>query len=102
MTAFEIKPTDGRKSFYGKASVSEKENGAAALRSYETTVCSIDESGKFHRHWSGYSVTTMRHVNAFLSYYGIEGGGKSWWDALPVERFEWVSFYYGKPAENVA
>lgn len=35
--------------------------------------------------WGGYSATTMRHVNSFLSFYDINGGGKAWWDMQPVE-----------------
>lgn len=29
----------------------------------------------------------MRHINAFIDYYGIEGGGKKWWDNLPCETY---------------
>lgn len=28
----------------------------------------------------------MRHINSFLSFFGIDGGGKAWWNGLPVER----------------
>ena len=41
--------------------------------------------GWFVRMWGGYSATTMRHVNSFLSFYDMNGGGKSWWDMQPVE-----------------
>lgn len=51
-----------------------------------TTVCKIDKSGEFVRMWEGYSATTMRHINAFIEMFGISGGGKKWWDALPVEE----------------
>lgn len=37
------------------------------------------------RRRGGYSATTMRHVNSFLSFYDMNGGGKSWWDMQPVE-----------------
>ena len=86
---------DKAKSFYGKAKVTEN-NGAVVLTSYNTEVCGIDAAGNFHRYWGGYSATTMRHINAFLSFYDLPGGGKAWWDALPIDRFEWVSFYIGK------
>ena len=33
----------------------------------------------------GAVITTMRHVNSFLSFYDMNGGGKSWWDMQPVE-----------------
>jgi hypothetical protein len=74
---------DGRKSFYGKAIVIEKDNGNIELQSYTTIVCRI-RNGKFERLWDGYSSTTMRHINSFIEFYEIEGGGKSWWTSLEV------------------
>ena len=83
MTTYELKPTNNRKSFYGKAKVIEKDNGDIELRSYETIVARI-RNGKFERLWSGYSATTMNHINSFLDTFGIDGGGKAWWIALDV------------------
>lgn len=80
----ELQPNDNRKSFYGKAKVVQLDNGTVALQSYSTIVGRI-ENGEFIRTWSGYSATTMRHVNAFLAAFGLPGGGKSWWDSLPVK-----------------
>ena len=74
---------DRAKSFYNKAIVIEKDNGDIELQSYTTIVCRI-RNGKFEKLWDGYSSTTMRHINAFLDFYGIEGGGKSWWTSLKV------------------
>lgn len=98
MNCYELKPTNGRKSFYGKATV-ELLNGKKLLKSYNTEVALIDENGTFHRLWDGYSATTMNHVNSFLDSEGIDGGGKKWWIAQPVERFDWISFYIGKPTK---
>ncbi len=81
---FELPCADSRKSFYGKAHVIEK-NGEKLLESYNTIVCKIDNDGDFVRMWEGYSATTMRHVNSFLAFYGINKGGKAFWDSLPVE-----------------
>ena len=83
MCTYELKPTNNRKSFYGKAVVIEQDNGDIELRSYNTIVCRI-HNGKFERLWSGYSVTTMNHVNSFIDTFGISGGGKAWWTALEV------------------
>lgn len=83
MTTFELKPTNGRKSFYGKAEVIAHENGDIELRSYNTIVARI-RNGNFERLWSGYSATTMNHVNAFLDAFKIKGGGKAWWMAQEV------------------
>lgn len=75
---FEL-PCYDRKSFYGKAKVMETENGEKVLLSYNTPVCKIDKNGAFCRLWSGESVTTMRHVNSFLRFYNMAGGGVKWW-----------------------
>lgn len=86
MKAYELKPTNNRKSFYNKAEVIEKDNGDIELRSYQTIVARI-RNGKFERLWSGYSATTMNHINAFLHTFGIEGGGKAWWTSLEVVEY---------------
>lgn len=83
MKVFELIPTNGRKSFYGKASVTEKDNGDIELRSYNTIVARI-RNGNFERLWDGYSATTMNHINSFIDAYGISGGGKAWWTSLEV------------------
>ena len=83
MRTYELTPNNNRKSFYGKAAVIERENGDIELRSYETIVARI-RNGKFERLWSGYSMTTMNHVNAFVDAFGICGGGKAWWTSLEV------------------
>lgn len=82
---FELKPVDGRKSFYGKAVVRQI-NGKAYLFSYGTPVIRRNRDGSFTRLWAGYSVTTMRHINAFLDHYGAGSMSKSEWLALPVAR----------------
>jgi hypothetical protein len=81
-----LNPTDGRKSFYGKAVVLLCSNGDKILRSYATNVAKIDSSGNFHKLWDGYSATTMRHINSFVDTFGINGGGKKWWESLTAER----------------
>lgn len=80
-----LEPVDGRKSFYGKAIIIEKDNGDIELKSYDTIVARI-RNGKFHRLWNDYSATTMRHINAFVDAYGVDGGGKKWWTSLEVSR----------------
>ena len=86
MKYFELKPTNGRKSFYGKAEVIQNDNGDIELKSYSTIVARI-RNGKFERLWSGYSATTMNHINSFIDTYGISGGGKSWWTSLEVMAY---------------
>ena len=87
MKIFELPCMDGRKSFYGKAHIIERDDGTKQLKSYDTIVCEITPSGDFTRLWSGYSVTTQRHVNSFLCFLGYAGyGGKAFWDALSVNN----------------
>ena len=90
MQIYELTPGshDRAKSFYGKAKVIEKDNGETVLQSYDTEVCKINASGKFVRLWGGYSATTMRHINSFIEMFGIEGGGKKWWDSLETEGID--------------
>lgn len=76
--------SDRARSFYGKAKVIETDNGEIILQSYNTMVCKITSGGEFVRLWSGYSVTTMRHINSFLQLFDIAGGGKAWWDAQKI------------------
>lgn len=74
---------DGRKSFGGKAKVI-KRNNVIKLQSLNTIVGYVKDN-KFHRTWPGYSATTMRHVNSFCQFLGVECGGKAWWTGLEVE-----------------
>ena len=83
---FELSPLNGRKSFYGKAIVIEKDNGDIELKSYDTIVARI-RNGIFERLWDGYSATTMNHVNSFIDTFGISGGGKKWWTSLEVCKY---------------
>lgn len=54
---------------YGSAGVTFSSSGSTVLVSYETAVCEIDSEG-----WltcSGtYSVTTRKHIGAFMKEYG--------------------------------
>lgn len=93
---------DRAKSFYGKAKIIEMKNGEKVLQSYNTFVCRITAAGRFVRMWGGYSATTMRHVNSFLSFYNMSGGGKAWWNMQPVEKFPHYSMAADmSPAESL-
>lgn len=61
------------------------------LRSYDTVVFSYNvATGELERHWSGYSVTTLRHVARFMAwlecrpYRRNTTFGKANWEAMPV------------------
>lgn len=49
MKRYELMPTDGRKSFYGKAVVVEDNNGNETLYSYGTPIIKRDTSGNLER-----------------------------------------------------
>ena len=71
MKKFYIDPIDGRKSFYNKCIVTEQDNGEKVLTSYTTPVMKITTEGEPVRLWSGWSATTQRHIDAFLTFYGL-------------------------------
>ena len=75
-------PATRQKSYYGKAKVIE-DGAEKSLKSYETSVCKIDESGDFKRLWGGYSRTTINHVNDFRRLFGLPALSKKEWEALP-------------------
>ncbi len=86
MKKFNLPCLDSRKSFYGRAQVTEYANGEKVLTSYNTEVCKITPAGEFVRLWDGESATTIRHINSFLSFYGLPGGGLAWWRNLEVKK----------------
>lgn len=65
MRTYELIPTDGRKSFYGKAVVIVEDNGTETLYSYGTPIIKRLVCGELVKLWSGWSATTGRHIQAF-------------------------------------
>lgn len=74
---FELPCLDSRKSFYGKAHVTEYPNGEKILRSYNTDVAKITPDGDLVRLWSGSSMTTSRHIRSFCKFYGVSECGRA-------------------------
>ncbi len=75
----DIKPTNGRKSFYGKAKCIAA-GGRRYLLSYSTVIgCIDDKTGRVHRYSSHRSKTTSAHVKAFFN------DSTSFW-SLPLEK----------------
>lgn len=67
MIEYELMPTNGRKSFYGKAKVVANSR-EEALYSYGTLICSRDKaSGKITRHCDDDALTqtTCTHIKSF-------------------------------------
>lgn len=65
MKRYELMPTDGRKSFYGKAVVELDAAGAETLYSYNTPIIKRTVSGELVKLWDGWTSTTGRHIKAF-------------------------------------
>lgn len=79
MRKYELIPTNGRKSFYGKAVVYVDDSGTETLYSYGTPVVKREPSGAILRLWGGWSATTGNHIKSFC------GMNKSEFSALKVE-----------------
>lgn len=65
MRTYGLIPTDGRKSFYGKAVVIVEDNGTETLYSYGTPIIKRLVSGELVKLWDGWTATTGRHIQAF-------------------------------------
>lgn len=59
-------------------------DGGYILQSYYTKVAII-RNGKFYKTWNGYSVTTLKHINAFRVWAGFKALSKREWIELPNE-----------------
>jgi len=78
MTTYELTPTNGRKSFYGKAIVLTDEAGNRTLLSYGTRIMRINADSSMVRIWNDWTTTTGNHVASF------SGLNKKGFMALPL------------------
>lgn len=85
MLISELVPTNGRKSFYGKAKIYSIE-GTSYLKSYDTLVASVDADGKTHRYADSISSTTNCHVKSFVESASRDIGTTKEFYALPLEE----------------
>lgn len=65
MKRYELSPTDGHKSFWGKAFVEVAADGSETLYSYNTLILKRTAAGELVKLWDGWSATTGRHIAAF-------------------------------------
>lgn len=66
MKKYELMPTNGRKSFYGKAFVEVDDNGVETLFSYLTPIIKKFPNGTLERLYNEEpSLTTSTHIHAF-------------------------------------
>lgn len=80
MKMYDLRPTDGRKSFYGKAVVMIDDNGTETLYSYNTPIIERTPTGEMLKLWDGWTATTGRHISAFC------GLNKAQYTALPMKQ----------------
>lgn len=71
ITEFELRPTNGRKSFAGKAVVNVDFNAMSeTLSSYGTKICTVSKDGKVTRFWPkdpiDWTFTTGCHIKSFM------------------------------------
>lgn len=72
-------------SFYGKAKIIITDNSIIKLISYNTCVLEYNlKTGIIRKLWGGYSVTTMRHINAFLEMYHRYALNKQQWNNIAL------------------
>lgn len=62
---YELKPTNGQKSFYKKAIVKVYSDGTKVLQSYQTDVIRQNADGTFTRLWDDWTATTGNHISSF-------------------------------------
>ena len=72
MKKYELIPTNGRKSFYGKAIVKVDENKNEILYSYGTPIIKKTATGELVKLWDGWTATTGRHIAAFCGLNKVE------------------------------
>jgi hypothetical protein len=68
---FDLIPTNGRKSFGGKAKV-RQENNVSELISFNTIVARYFHETNKVDIYGYFSPTTIQHQNAFLTFYGFD------------------------------
>ena len=64
-SVYELMPTNGRKSFYGKAKVKVYDDGTKVLQSYNTDMMKITPDGKKIRLTDVWSMTSGNHIASF-------------------------------------
>lgn len=62
---YELKPTSGTKSFYGKCYIEIDNEGNEILYSYGTKIMKRKPNGELTKSWGLWSATTGRHIKAF-------------------------------------
>lgn len=83
-----LKPSlnENQKTFNNKAIIEiDNDTNEYTLYSYETKICSI-KNNVITKYWDNHSNTTMKHINSFLEFCGLERQNKKWWLNLKTEK----------------
>ena len=86
----DLKPslTENIKSFKNKAIIEiDDQTNEYTLYSYGTKICSIKDN-VITKYWNNHSNTTMRHINSFLEFCGLERINKKLWLNLKTEKHD--------------
>lgn len=68
---------------FGSRALVIKAGDIVTLQSYYTEVARYDlRTDKFEKLWSGFSVTTLKHINIFRSFLGLTSLSKREWIEL--------------------
>ena len=73
-----------------RAAALKYDTDAVLLKSYKTVVAAIIGT-QFIKLWDGFSVTTLKHINAFLSAYNGASINKRAWIEMDTARGDIVS-----------
>ena len=65
MKMYELIPTNGRKSFYGKAKVVIEDDGSETLYSYNIPIITRKPNGEYIKLYNGWTATTGTHIKSF-------------------------------------
>ena len=71
---YDLMPTNGRASFYGKAKIKVFADGSEVLQSYNTDVLKKTAEGVYLRLWDGWSATTGTHIKSYCGMTKKEFG----------------------------
>ena len=69
MKIYDLIPTNGRKSFYGKAKVIINDDDSETLISYDTPILTRYKDGTYKKLWHGWTDTTGKHIIAFCGLH---------------------------------
>ena len=86
--SYELPCYDGRKSFYGKAVLTEHPDSSVTLTSYTTNICFYNKTRKeLVKLDPVATATTRRHIRSFFKHMGLFPLTNREWDALPLKTY---------------